>query len=66
MPRATCSGERRAPASPEVLRTPEEFRKEGGLFEHARCVIAQGRDRGRPLIEEVWNEFISGEKSARR
>ena len=48
-------------ASPEVFQTEAEFRKQGHQFSFARAVTIQECDPGKPIIEEVWKKFVSGE-----
>ena len=50
-----------APISSEAFQEETEFRKQGKEFAFARCVTIQECDPGKPLVEEVFQKFVSGE-----
>ena len=62
--RDNCFGSYHATISPTVFQTPDEFRIQGKQFAHARALTVQECEPGKPLNEEVWKRFCSGERLA--
>ena len=64
--RANIAGDSHKFVSPTVFETPEEFRKQGGQFAHARLLTIDECSGGTLLLEAVFKPFASGEHLACR